>query len=200
MEIRENKELKTEGLLNVIKSRYSTRAFIPKKLEKNQIDLLFEAAKWAPSCYNEQPWRFIVGERDGIGDYEGILSSLVEFNQNWAKSAPLLIVALGSKSWSSKGTPNLWNGFDAGQAVCNLVLQAQYMGLFTHQMGGFISEALKKKFEISDDYEIYSVIAVGYQGNLSEMSEQFKEMETGERRRKELSEIVSTDKFGVPYK
>ncbi len=199
MEIKSNKELNVQGLLEPIRTRYSTRTFLPNRVEKEKVDLLLEAARWAPSCYNEQPWRFLVGERDGMGDYNAILSGLVEFNQMWAKSAPLLIVVLSAKNWSSSGKPNSWAGYDTGLAVGNLTLQAQHMGLYTHQMGGFVLETLRKNCEIPEEYEVYSVMAVGYIGNLSELPEMLREREVGERQRKNLAEIAFTSKWGNPY-
>ena len=141
-----------------------------------------------------------MGEKDGVGDYNGIFGGLVEFNQAWAKSAPLLIVVLSSKNWSTSGKPNTWGSYDTGQAVGFLSLQAQYLGLYTHQMGGFVGDTLRKNFEIPEEYEVNSVMAVGYIGSVADLPEMFKEKESAERQRKPVAEIAFTSKWGASYK
>ncbi|MFM7857635.1 MAG: nitroreductase family protein, partial [Flammeovirgaceae bacterium] len=108
-------------------------------------------------------------------------------------------VALAAKNWSSSGKLNSGSTYDTGLAVGNLTLQAQYMGLFTHQMGGFVTETLRKNLEIPEDYEICSVTAVGYIGNLSDLPEPLRDYEVGERQRKNVSDIAFTSRWGNPY-
>ena len=194
-----DKELKIEGLLDVIRKRWSPRAFSNRTVEKEKIVLMFEAARWTASCYNEQPWRFIIEEKNGNSKYEEILSILAEFNQAWAKTAPLLIVAVSSDSFAQNGNPNTWSVYDSGQAVASMVLQAQYLGLYTHQMGGFDKEKIKILYEIPEGYNVHSVIAVGYIGKVDDLPEFLRELEGAERKRKEISEIAFNGDWKTPY-
>jgi nitroreductase len=144
-------------------NRYSGYSYDPSKnVSKQQLSLIFQAAQSAPSCYNEQPWRFIVCDKNTHPKaYDKLLSSLVEFNQGWAKNAPVLIVSVVSEK-SSRGHRNDWAEYDTGAATFGLVLQASSLGLMGHQMGGFDPLKIKTLFSIPEGFTPIAVTAIGY--------------------------------------
>ncbi len=179
-----------EEVLPVLRSRWSPRAFSDRPVSRADLRKIFEAARWAPSSYNEQPWRFIVGLTDSESRKE-ILSSLMEFNQLWAGKAPVLILGIARKNFSHNNNPNGFNIFDLGAATGFLTLQAAELGLSTHQMAGYDKEKARKAFGIPEEYDLGSVVALGYQGEPSALKhETMLSQETTPRTRKPLSEIV----------
>lgn len=179
-----------EGVLPVIHRRWSPRSFADQDVTASDLARLFEAARWAPSSYNEQPWRFIVGHR-GSATYDKILSALVEFNQSWARTAPVLILGVASTKFSHNGTDNYHALYDLGAAAVLLTLQASALHLATHQMAGFDREAARKAFGIPQDFIPGAVIALGYQGEPAALpSPQLVGMEVAPRSRKSLKEFV----------
>lgn len=179
----------------LIRLRWSPRAFGEKPVEKKKLQSLFEAARWAPSSMNEQPWRFIVGQKNDE-TWNKLHDSLVEFNQRWAIKAPVLILTLAKKTFTYKGRENITHLYDTGQAVSLLVIEAVNQGLVAHQMGGFHAEKVAELFQIPDDFKPVTVIAVGYQGNPAELPEDMIKPEFRERERRELNEQVFAGKFG----
>lgn len=177
-------------------SRRSPRSFSSGPVSKADLKRVFEAARWAASSYNEQPWRFIVGLK-GDATYQKIFDSLVEFNQGWAKSAPVLILSAGSNKFAHNGMPNGYALHDTGAATAYLSLAAWELGLRTHSMGGFDQAKARAAFAIPEDYLIGAVTALGYPGDGSELPEPLKQMENGPRLRKELDEIVLSE-WGKP--
>lgn len=149
---------------NVIYKRYSGYVFdSTKPVPKEVIFSLAEAARRAPSCYNEQPWHFIFMDKNETPiSYEKTLNCLADGNQKWAQNAPLLIVAVAHQKFTRNQQINRWDAYDTGAAAMTLVLKAAFVGLMAHEMGGFDEEMLKKELEIPADYEPYAVIAVGY--------------------------------------
>ena len=174
---------------SIIKDRASTVAFSKTTLEPHILESIFEAARWAPSSYNEQPWRYIYA-RKGTVAFESILNNLVPQNHVWAKEAPVLIVAVLSKYIERNGRPNKYAWYDLGQSVANLSSQATATGLKMRQMGGFNSEKLSLAFDISEEFEPATVIAIGYPGNPDDLEPALKQRELGIRKRKALDEIV----------
>ncbi|HEY9114850.1 MAG TPA: nitroreductase family protein [Bacteroidales bacterium] len=183
----------------LIRSRWSPRAFSEKPVEKEKLQSLFEAARWAPSSMNEQPWRFIVGEK-GDETWEKIHDALVEFNQNWATRAPVLIVNLGKKTFTYKGRENVTYQYDTGQAVAFMVIEAVNQGLVAHQMGGFHAEKIIEVLNIPEDFKPISVTAIGYQGDPEKLPADLYKSEFRERERRSLHEQVFSDKFGLNSK
>jgi nitroreductase len=179
-----------EGVLPVVHTRWSPRSFADRPVDSADLAKVFEAARWAASSSNEQPWRFLVGIR-GSDAYTKIHDSLVPFNQSWAKSAPVLILGVTKTKFSHNNTPNRVALYDLGAAASYLTLQAAELGLSTHQMAGFDADAARKSFEIPEDYQIGAVIALGYQGEPAALpSPQLAEREVAPRERKPLSEFV----------
>jgi len=140
--------------------RWSPRAFDPTPLSENQIASLFEAARWSPSCYNEQPWLFLYAASDE--DRQRFLPALVEGNQSWARNAPLLIFLLCKKYFTATGKENRHAPFDAGAAWMALALQARKLGLHAHAMAGFSREKAYAILGVpAEEYDIMAAIAVG---------------------------------------
>lgn len=168
--------------------RWSPRAFIDEPIEPGRIKALFEAARWAPSCYNEQPWRFYYAAAPE--SRKKFLSVLVEKNRKWAGKAPLLILLAAKKKFADGGRVNPWAEFDAGAAWMALALQARKMDLYAHAMAGFDK---KKACEIlgldREKYHVVAAIAVGRKGFLSDLPEEFRDMEKPNDR-KVLDDIV----------
>jgi len=180
----------------LLKERWSPRAFSDQMIETEKLQRMFEAARWAPSSSNEQPWSFIVG-RKGDSVYANIFSTLVEFNQLWAASAPVLILAIARKS--SIKNPEKENHsarYDLGQAIAYLTFQAAADGLFVHQMGGFDLKKAAELFNVPENHLVVTVTAVGYIGDPEILHPNLKPMEYAERLRKPLTEQVFGTKFG----
>ena len=150
--------------------RWSPRAYEPRALSQMQIDALFEAARWAPSCFNDQPWLFVYAASDA--DRERFMTALVEGNQVWVKNTSLLIFILCRRQFSHNGKENRHAPFDAGAAWMSLALQARKLGLYAHAMAGFSKE---KAYEIlgapEDEYDIMAAVAVGYRAAPDVLSE-----------------------------
>jgi nitroreductase len=178
-----------EGVHNLILHRWSPRVFSDKEVSAEVLQTLFEAARWAASSSNEQPWRFLVGRR-GDETYQKIFSALVEFNQSWAKSAPVLVLSVAKKTFSKDGSPNRFGLHDTGAATANLALQATANGLHTHSMAGLDPEQARASFAIPSDYEIGAVTALGYFGDPASLPEHLVKMEVAPRQRKPLEEFV----------
>jgi nitroreductase len=180
---------------DLISHRWSPRAFDSKAVEPEKLRSLFEAARWAASCYNAQPWYFIVGTKDEPENYKGVLESLVEFNQSWAKQAPILALSVAKLKFDD-GKPNRHALHDVGQATANLSLQAEALGLSVHQMGGIEPEKARKIFNIPADYEAAAGIAIGYAGDPASLSEEMRKRELAPRQRKPLDSFVFTGQWG----
>lgn len=186
-------------VLEVIKRRWSPRAFSERAIEPQKIKRMFEAARWAASSFNEQPWRFIIATKDQPEQFEQVLGCLVPGNQAWAKHAPLLGLTLAKKTFTRNGKPNRVHIHDIGLAMGNLSLQAMAMDLFVHQMAGIELDKIMAAFEVPDDFEPVAGFAVGYAGDPGQLSEpSMRESEQARRTRKDLAEFVFTGKFGEP--
>ena len=173
-------------------NRWSPRAFSNEPIDDETLGRVFEAARWAPSCFNEQPWRFIIAKTDE--DRARFLDFLVPANQVWAKLAPVLIVVVAKKTFAHNGKPNPTYHFDAGCAWGHLALAAEQNGLITHGMAGFQSGPARVTLGIPDDYEPMAVIALGKRGDAAQLPENLREREVPSDRRSQ-SESVMEGKF-----
>src|ERR1700691_5421314 len=160
----------TEGVLPVVLERWSPRAFADRDVSPADLKVIFEAARWAPSSFNEQPWRFIVGHRNSE-TYKKIHNALVPFNQAWAQNAPVLVLSVAKTRFSHNDSPNNYAVHDLGAAAGFITLQAASMGIATHQMAGFDQAKAREAFAIPEVYTIGSVMALGYEGELCALSE-----------------------------
>ena len=177
------------GVDDLIRRRWSPRTYADKEIPAAELKKLFEAARWAASSSNEQPWRFLVGRR-GDETYQKIFHALVEFNQSWAKSAPVLVLSVAKNVFTNNGKPNAYGMHDTGAASATLALQATAIGLHTHSMAGFDREQARASFAIPADYEIGAVTAIGYLGDPASLPEHLKKMEVSPRQRKPVEEFV----------
>jgi nitroreductase len=150
---------------DLIQNRWSPRAFSDNPVSPETLRSLFEAARWAPSSSNEQPWAFIVGTKDDLETHSKILSTLVEFNQGWAKHAPVLAIAVSQMEFARNKTPNRNAFYDTGAAVAHLTAEATSRGLFVHQMAGFDPQKAIEVFHIPKGWEPIAVFAIGYPGD-----------------------------------
>ncbi len=181
---------------DIIKNRYSTRAFSEKAIVGEKILSLFEAARWSPSSRNEQPWRFIFGTKEDQTTFNKIAGILNPSNHLWAYKAPLLILTIAKLNINSSEQINRHALHDLGLAIANLTFQASALDLYVHQMGGFDQKKARDIFKIPLNYEPVTVLAVGYKGDLKILPENLKVRELSERKRKDLREIVFSGKFG----
>jgi nitroreductase len=178
-----------EGLLPLFLERWSPRSFADREVSRADLKRVFEAARWAPSSGNAQPWRFIVGTR-GTETHAKLTSVLAGFNKEWAPKAPVLILGT-TNAVNARGAANAYAMYDLGAAAVSITLAAEALGLATHQMAGFDHDAARREFGIPEAYAIGSVMALGYQDEPAALSnEELISRETAPRTRKPLSEMV----------
>lgn len=183
----------TEYPINdIFLERYSPRAISGEKISQEELMTLFEAARWAPSSKNIQPWRFIYAH-NGSPYFEKFFSFLIEFNQDWCKNASVLVVTL-SKKTENDGKPSPTHSFDTGSAWENLALQASQMGIIAHGMGGIHREKIIEELSIPEDYSVEMMIAIGRPGKIEDLPEKLREREKPSTR-KNLKEFVFEGTF-----
>ena len=187
---------------DIIARRWSCRAFdASKPVSREQIIALLEAARWAPSCFGDEPWRFIVWDRNSDeAAWQKAFGCLGEWNQNWVKTAPVLLLSTAYSLFRKNGTPNRWGQHDTGAASENLCLQAVASGLMAHQMGGFDEEKTRLAFNIPKEFALMAMIAVGYQGEPEVLNDELKELELADRSRTLLGVHFFEGDWGVPVK
>jgi len=176
----------------LIARRWSPRAIDPDQpVGREHLLALLEAARWAPSCFGDQPWRYLVWDRfhDAAG-WRQAFECLAEGNQVWAKNAPLLMLSIVAPNFGHNDQPNRWAQYDTGAASENLCLQATALGLVAHQMGGFDSDQAKARFNIPADYTCMAMIAVGHPAPAEGLPDALRHKELATRERKPLSQIV----------
>lgn len=176
--------------------RWSPVAFASKLVEKETLRSLFEAARWAASSFNEQPWSYLVATKDEPEEFQKMLGVLVEGNQAWAKNAPVLAISVAKKTFAQNGKPNRFSWHDVGQASANLTFEATSRGLAVHQMAGFNPGKTRELYGIPDDYEPVAAMAIGYPGDVDQLPEDLRNREKAERTRKPLTEFVFTGQWG----
>lgn len=181
---------------DLLARRWSPRAFDERPIEADKLRSLFEAARWAPSSNNEQPWRFILASKDDQPQRDRFLACLFEGNRKWAFRAPVLILSVASLNFEDDGRPNRHALHDTGMAVENLVLQAAALGLIAHQMAGFDVEKARADLKIPVGHEPVAMIAVGYLGDPSILPDYLRQRETSPRERNEASAFVFSGEWG----
>lgn len=175
-------------VIESILERWSPLAFDPKPVEEEKIRTMFEAARWAPSAYNEQPWRYVYALK-GDAKREVLEKLLVDGNA-WAKNAGVLILSFSKKAFGHNGNPNRHHLHDLGASSAYLVEQATALGLVTHQMSGYDAERANEALGVSNDYEPGSMIAIGYYAGQDALDEGSKKREDSPRARKNFDEIA----------
>jgi nitroreductase len=186
-------------IADFIARRWSTRVFSPKPVARETLLTLLEAARWAASSNNDQPWSFIVTTRDEPEAFARLLGCLTPGNQAWAKDAPVLMLSVARLAFAHSGKPNRHAFHDVGLAVGGLLAQATALGLFVHQMAGYDVEKTRKELEIPEGHDPVAAIALGYQGDHTQISDEMKARELAPRKRKALAEFSFAGKFGEPY-
>ena len=177
------------GVHDLIRARWSPRSFADRPVTDEDLKLILEAARWAASSNNEQPWRFIVARKSDAQLFEKMLSVLVPGNQKWAKTAPLLMLTVAKRDFTQSGKPNRHAWHDTGAALAHIMLQATALGLHAHGMAGFDHERARNEFDIPADYEPVAAVAIGYLDSPDKLEEPYRERERSPRTRKPLSEI-----------
>lgn len=181
---------------DVIARRWSPRAFDERPVEQETLKSLFEAARWAPSSNNEQPWRFIVASKETSTDYDRLFACLVEGNRKWAFRAPVLILSVASLLFEDDGKPNRHALHDTGMAAENFVLQATALGLQAHQMAGFDTQKARETCLIPTGFDPVAMIALGYPGDPAVLPDYLREREIKPRERQPIGDFVFSIKWG----
>jgi len=181
---------------DLLRSRWSPRAFAERAVEADTLRSLLEAARWAPSSSNEQPWSFLVATKDDPAEFDRMLACLVEGNQRWASKAPVLMISVASLKFARTGKPNRFGFHDVGLAAENLTVQAVSMGLLVHQMGGFSVDKAREAYGVPDGFEPVAAIALGYTGDPNSLPDDLRQRELAPGTRKEAKEFVFTGKWG----
>ena len=184
----------------LIANRWSPRAFSQKAIAPAQLRSLFEAARWAPSSNNEQPWAFIVATRDDKENFAKALQPLVEFNANWARHAYVLGYAVSELHFAKNNTPNRNAQYDTGAAMAMLCTEATASGLVVHQMAGFDPDTAREVFDIPAGWEPIAAFAVGYQGDPASLPEPYRSRETAPRVRKPIKDFVMTGRYDMDFR
>lgn len=181
---------------DLLRRRWSPRAFSEQSVEPAVLARLFEAARWAASSFNEQPWAFLVATKQQPEEFQRALACLMEFNRAWARSAPVLILTATKLTFNQNGQPNRVAQHDLGLAVAQLTVQATAEGLVLHQMAGILPEEVRRTFAVPDGWEPSTGIALGYAGDPATLPEELRKRELAPRQRKKLSEFVFTGGWG----
>jgi nitroreductase len=181
----------------LIARRWSPYAFSDRPVSDNDLRALFEAARWAASSYNEQPWRYIVATKANPAEFERLLSCLVEGNQVWAKAAPVLALGCTSLNFALNNRPNAAAVHDLGLASATLTLEATARGLFVHQMIGILPDKAREVYRIPEGYQALTGLAIGYAADPATLPEKLGERDLASRQRKKLPEFVFGGQWGT---
>ena len=186
-------------LLPAIAERWSPRAFAATPVTAEDLTALLEAARWAPSCFGAEPWRFLVGVA-GRGEGHGrIAEALVDANRAWAEKAPVLLITMAREAFEHNEKPNAWAAHDVGLAMGQLAIEATARGLVVHQMGGFDADTAKELLGIPEGYRPIAAAAIGHPGSADDLPEPLAERECAPRERKALGEVAFEGAFGQAY-
>jgi nitroreductase len=173
-----------------IAERWSPRAFSDKPVAPDVLQSLFEAARWAPSSSNEQPWAYIVATKDDAENFAKLVSVLVPSNVTWAQHSPVLALAVAELAFAKSGTPNRNAQYDVGAASAWLTVEATSRGLFVHQMGGYDHDKARQVFQIPAGWEPIAAMAIGYPGDPDSLPQPLRDREVAPRTRKPISQFV----------
>lgn len=180
----------------LLRQRWSPRAFSSQRVELEKLRNVLEAARWAASASNEQPWSFIVATKEDTANFEKLLSCLVEKNQQWARSAPVLMLAVATTLSPRNQKPNRHAYYDLGQAVMGLVVEATSLGLHIHQMAGFSADKARELYAIPESADAVAAIALGYLGDPNSLPDDLRTRELIPSQRKPLGEFVFGGRWG----
>lgn len=182
----------------LVANRWSPYGFAEKPVTDGDLRLLFEAARWAASSYNEQPWRFLIATKAQPKAFQKMLSCLVEANQAWACAAPVLAIGCTQLNFSRNQKPNAAAIHDLGLASANLTFQATALGLCVHQMIGIYPDRVRTEYELPSEIQAVTGLAIGYAADREGLPEELRERDRAPRTRKPLAEIAFADEWGQP--
>ena len=185
-------------ILKILAERWSPYGFEDRPVADADLRSLFEAARWAASSYNEQPWNYLVATQENQPEFERILSCLVESNQAWARNAPVLALAVVSLQFAKNKQDNRAAVHDMGLAAGNLVVEATARGLSVHHMIGILPDKAREVYQIPEHFEAWTAMAIGYKADPAKLSDALKERDLAPRQRKRLSKFVFTGLWGRP--
>lgn len=180
----------------LIRDRWSPRSFAGRPVEPEKISSILEAGRWAASCFNWQPWHFLVATPDDEAGFERMLECLIPFNRTWAQTAPLLMLSFASQVVAETGDPQPHGWHDVGLASAQMALQATHLGLMAHIASGIEVETIRKNYEIPGDVDPVTTIAIGYVGDPSALPEKMALREHDPRERKPLKDYVFSGQWG----
>jgi len=183
-------------IADVLAHRWSPRAFADRPVDAATLRQVFEGARWAASSYGDQPWYYLVAAREKPEEYQKMLACLVEFNQAWAKAAPVLAISVARMNFQHDGSPNRHALHDVGAASASLAIQATALGLVVHQMAGFDANRARETYAIPQGYEPVAAMAIGYPGEPESLAEKLRARETAPRTRKPISDFVYSGGWG----
>ena len=182
----------------LLAERWSPYGFEDRPVAEADLRSLFEAARWAASSYNEQPWSYLVATRENPEEFARLLSCLVEPNQAWAKAAPVLALGVVSLRFSRNNKENRAAVHDLGLAAGNLLVEATSRGLSVHQMIGILPDKAGELYQIPENSEVWTALAIGYKADPEKLPDALKERDLAPRQRKPLSDFVFSGKWGDP--
>ena len=185
-------------ILKLLAERWSPYCFEDRPVPEADLRSLFEAARWAASSYNEQPWNYLVATRENPLEFERLLACLVEANQSWAKSAPVLVLSVVSLQFAKNKQDNRAAVHDLGLAAGNLVVEATARGLAVHQMIGILPDKARQVYQIPEHFEAWTAMAIGYKADPTKLPDALRERDLTPRQRKRLSKFVFTGQWGQP--
>jgi len=183
------------AIIDLLRDRKSHRALSPAPIDRPVIFRMLEAARWAPSARNEQPWRFVIVDRKQEAQFSDLVGTLLGSNALWASNASLFIVVVVKNTWGSEGKANPYAYYDAGQAVAHLTVQAQVEGISIRQMGAFDKAKAANCIGVADGFETFLILAVGKPGNVDDLPDDLRTLELARRTRKGIDEIAFSTKW-----
>lgn len=187
------------SIMSAIEHRWSPRSFSEKPILEEDVYRLLEAARWAPSCFNEQPWGFLVACSNQPQAFNTMLACLVEGNQIWAKNASVLMISTARTTFKRNNNPNRYAMHDTGLAVGQMAIQAQSMGIYMHQMGGIHLDLIRETYQLPTEVEPVAGIALGYLGDAQHLPEELKQRELAPGERKTQQEFAFTNTWGQTF-
>ena len=185
-------------ILPILAERWSPYGFEDRPVSEADLRSLFEAARWAASSYNEQPWNYLVATRENSAEFERLLSCLVEANQAWAKKAPVLVLGIVSLRFARNNQDNRAAVHDLGLAAGNLLAEATTRGLSVHHMIGILPDKARELYQIPEFFEAWTAMAIGYKADPAKLPDALRERDMALRQRKPLNKFVFTGRWGHP--
>ncbi len=188
------------AILDLLRERWSARAFDDRDIEDAVLRRIFEAARWSPSSANEQPWRFVIARRKDEASFARLLGALTPRNQLWVRGAPLMGFSVARLISERTGQPNRWAWYDTGQSMAHLSIQATHEGLIVHQMAGYDAARAREAADIPDGFEPVSAFAIGYPGDPATLDETFQKLEASPRTRRPQADSLYEGRWGSPLR